>query len=333
MPETAATHPLTDRGLPLLAVLLAAALLSILASLSLGSLALSPAALLDALLAPDPQDLASRILWELRLPRVMTAFAVGALLGLAGALMQVLLRNPLGDPYVLGVSGGAALAVLAAMLLGLPLLWQAPLAFAGALLSTLLVFALARGGQNLLLTGVVVAAGWGALISFILSISPPMQLPGMLFWLMGDLSGAPAAGLAWGALTLGLLLALPLARELNLLGRGDAVAASLGVTVGRLRWQVYGLASLLTGTAVSIAGSIGFVGLIAPHLVRLAGGRDHRLLLPGAALLGGSLLVLADTLARSLLAPRQLPVGVFTAIIGVPVFLWLLRRAGAGGRR
>ena len=273
-----------------------------------------------------------RILWELRLPRALTAFAVGALLGLAGALMQVLLRNPLGDPYVLGVSGGAACAVLLAMLLGLPLLWLAPLAFAGALASTVLVFALARVGQNLLLTGVVLAAGWGAAISFILSTSPPVQLPGMLFWLMGDLSGAPAPGLAWAVLVAGLLLTLPLARELNLLGRGDSAAASLGVATGRLRWQVYVLASLLTGTAVSIAGSIGFVGLIAPHLVRLLLGSDHRLVLPGAALLGGGLLVLADTLARTLIAPQQLPVGVLTALLGVPLFLLLLRRLGAGGR-
>lgn len=320
-----------ERSRSLLAVLGILALASLATALSLGSLDLSPLELGRALWSPD-DGLASRILWELRLPRAMTAFAVGAMLGLAGALMQVLLRNPLGDPYVLGVSGGAALAVLIGMLLGLPLLWQAPLAFGGALGSTLLVFALARGGRQLLLTGVVIAAGWGALISFVLSTSPPLQLPGMLFWLMGDLSGAPAPGLAWGVLAVGLVLVLPLARELNLLGRGELTAASLGVTVARLRWQVYGLASLLTGVAVSIAGSIGFVGLVAPHLVRLAGGRDHRLLLPGAALLGGGLLVLADTLARTLLAPRQLPVGVLTALLGVPVFLLLLRRVATGGR-
>jgi iron complex transport system permease protein len=333
MPKTAPTHPLRERGLPLLALLLAAAAASLLLALAVGSLQLSAGQLASALFDPD-NGLASRILWELRLPRALTAFAVGALLGLAGALMQVLLRNPLGDPYVLGVSGGAALAVLLAMLAGLPLLWLAPLAFAGALASTLLVFALARGGQNLLLTGVVIAAGWGALISFILSTSPPVQLPGMLFWLMGDLSGALSPGLAWGVLAAGLLLALPLARELNLLGRGEAPAAALGVSVGRLRWQIYGLASLLTGAAVSIAGSVGFVGLVAPHLVRLAGSSDHRLVLPGSALLGGSLLVVADTLARTVLAPRQLPVGVLTALIGVPVFLFLLRRIsnrGAGG--
>lgn len=330
MPRTAPIHPRHKHGLSRLGLLLIAAVASLALASAVGSLALTLEQWLTALLNPH-HNLASRILWELRLPRALTAFAVGALLGLAGALMQVLLRNPLGDPYVLGVSGGAAFAVLLAMLLGLPLLWLAPLAFGGALLSTLLVFALARSGQNLLLTGVVVAAGWGAAISFILSTSPPVQLPGMLFWLMGDLSGALSPRLAWVTLLLGLLLTLPLARELNLLARGELAAASLGVTTSRLRWQIYGLAALLTGVAVSIAGSVGFVGLIAPHLVRLLIGSDNRLVLPGSALLGGILLVLADTLARSLIAPQQLPVGVLTALLGVPMFLLLLRRVGRSG--
>lgn len=330
MPRTAPIHPRHKYGLSRLGLLLIAAVASLALASAVGSLTLTLEQWLTALLNPH-HNLASRILWELRLPRALTAFAVGALLGLAGALMQVLLRNPLGDPYVLGVSGGAAFAVLLAMLLGLPLLWLAPLAFGGALLSTLLVFALARSGQNLLLTGVVVAAGWGAAISFILSTSPPVQLPGMLFWLMGDLSGALSPRLAWVTLLLGLLLTLPLARELNLLARGELAAASLGVTTSRLRWQIYGLAALLTGVAVSIAGSVGFVGLIAPHLVRLLIGSDNRLVLPGSALLGGILLVLADTLARSLIAPQQLPVGVLTALLGVPMFLLLLRRVGRSG--
>lgn len=319
------THPLRERGLPRLGALLLVAVAALVFAVLTGSLTLPVRDWLAALWQPG-NDLASRILWDLRVPRALTAFAVGALLGLAGALMQVLLRNPLGDPYVLGVSGGAAFAALLAMLLGLPLLWLAPLAFAGALVSTLLVFALARTGQNLLLTGVIIAAGWGAAISFILSTSPPMQLPSMLFWLMGDLSGSLSPSLAWATLLLGLVLSLPLARALNLLGRGELAAASLGVRTTRLRWQIYLLAALLTGVAVSIAGSVGFVGLVAPHLVRLIAGSDHRLVLPGAALLGGSLLVIADTLARTLLAPMQLPVGVLTALIGVPIFLWLLRR-------
>ncbi len=326
------THPLRERGLPRLGLLLLAALVSIAFALTTGSLELPLLDWLRAIANPGA-DLASRVLWELRLPRAFTAFAVGGLLGLAGALMQVLLRNPLGDPYVLGVSGGAAFAVLLAMLAGLPALWLTPVAFGGALASTLLVFALARAGQSLLLTGVVVAAGWGAGISFALSTSPPIQLPGMLFWLMGDLSGAPAPRLSATALLIVLVAALPLARALNLLGRGELAAASLGVTTSRLRWQVYGLASLATGVAVSIAGSIGFVGLIAPHLVRMLAGSDHRVVLPGSVLLGGALLVFADTLARTLLAPLQLPVGVLTALLGVPIFLWLLRRTTAGGRR
>lgn len=323
------THPLRKRGLPGLAWLLLMAIASLGIALSVGSLRLPVTDWLQALIAPG-SDLASRILWDLRLPRALTAFAVGGLLGLAGALMQVLLRNPLGDPYVLGVSGGAAFAVLLAMLAGLPLVWLTPLAFTGALASTLIVFALARGGQSLLLTGVVIAAGWGAAISFVLSTSPPVQLPGMLFWLMGDLSGAPAPMLAGLSLLGAALLALPLARSLNLLGRGELAAASLGVHTVRLRWQVYGLASLATGVAVSIAGSIGFVGLIAPHLVRLLAGSDHRIVLPGSVLLGGALLVVADTLARTALAPMQLPVGVLTALLGVPAFLLLLRRVTRG---
>jgi iron complex transport system permease protein len=244
--------------------------------------------------------------------------------------MQVLLRNPLADPYVLGVSGGAATGALLAMLFGLPALGLHGAAFSGALLSMLLVFALAHGSgswssQRLLLTGVVVAAGWGAVIGFLLALSPEAGLRSMLFWLMGDLSyaGTPTAGAA--VLLGGLLLAVALGRPLNILTRGARTAAALGVSVPALRRLVYILASLLTATAVTLAGNIGFVGLIVPHMLRLLGLRDHRLLLPAAALLGGSLLVIADTLARSLLAPRQLPVGILTALVGVPLFLVLLR--------
>jgi iron complex transport system permease protein len=176
------------------------------------------------------------------------------------------------------------------------------------------------------LTGVIVAAGCGALVALMLTIADEHKLRGMLFWLMGDLG---QAGDWWPALlTLGvtLLFAMPFARELNLLARGQMQAQALGVSVNRLRYAIYLLASLATATAVTTAGSIGFVGLIIPHLVRLAIGNDQRLLLPAAALAGGSLLVLADTLARTLIAPQQLPVGVLTALIGVPVFLFLLSR-------
>jgi iron complex transport system permease protein len=245
--------------------------------------------------------------------------------------MQVLLRNPLGDPYVLGVSGGAASTVLGGMLAGLTLPWLGPLAFAGALLSMLIVFALARGGEDpntsrLLLTGVVMAAGWSALITLALSLAPPMRLPGMLFWLMGDLSDALNPWPPLAVLGLGLAAALWLAPRLNLALYGMSQASVLGVDPARLRRQLYFLASLLTAAAVSQAGAIGFVGLLTPHMGRLLGATDQRLLLPLSVLLGGSLLTLADTAARTLIAPMQLPVGVLTAVLGVPIFLWLLHR-------
>jgi len=306
------------------------ALLSLGWSLTQGSLNLSPTQLWNAWQAPD--SLEHRLVFELRLPRILSAFAVGALLALAGALMQTLLRNPLADPYVLGISGGAASGALAVILFGLGGLWLTLGSFAGALFSMLLVFGLAhdRGSwtpTRLLLTGVIVAAGWGALISFMLAISPEGNLRTMLFWLMGDFSGSDQPTFALITLILGVTLSLPVARNLSVLGRGEQQAAALGVDVSRLRWQVYFLAALLTAIAVNQAGSIGFVGLIVPHLIRLALGNDQRLLLPASALLGGSLLVCADTLARTVIAPQQLPVGVITAFLGVPLFLYLLRRS------
>ena len=315
--------------LPLLIVL---APLSLLLALSVGSVD-TDAATLWAVLSGQGDGLAQTLVLELRLPRALSAFATGALLALAGTLMQVLLRNPLADPYILGISGGAAVAALLSMLLGLSGAWLAGNAFIGAAITVALVFGLAHGRgawtpTRLLLTGVVVAAGWGAVISFILAITPGRDLPGMLFWLMGDLSHAPPplAGLLVTAL--GLLACLPLARDLNVLARGELAASSLGVAVPRLRLALYLLASLFTATAVTIAGSIGFVGLVIPHLLRLLGLTDHRRLLPAAVLSGGSLLVLADTLARTALAPQQLPVGVITALLGVPLFLYLLNRRG-----
>ncbi len=306
------------------------ALISLTVSLLVGSAEITPAEVWRHVLSDDG-SLSDRIIDELRLPRTLSAFAVGGVLALAGALMQVLLRNPLADPYVLGVSGGAACAVMLGMLLSLSGLWLTPLAFGGALLSIVVVFALGQGAyahttDRLLLTGIVVAAGWSALISLILSLGPPMRLPGMLFWLMGDLSDALSPLVVLAILGVGLLAALWLAPQLNLAVYGLQQAALLGVNPQRLQHQIYFLASLLTAAAVSIAGAIGFIGLIVPHMVRLAGGRDHRILLPVAVLLGGSLLVLADTLARTVISPMQLPVGVLTAMLGVPVFLWLLHR-------
>jgi iron complex transport system permease protein len=278
------------------------------------------------------EPLAHTLVIELRLPRALSAFAVGGLLAVAGALMQILLRNPLADPYVLGISGGAAVGALAAMLAGLGGVLLSGSAFGGALLSMLLVFALARGEgswtpSRLLLTGVVVASGWGAVITLLLSLSPTQALPGMLFWLMGDLSYARAPWVPLTLLLLVCLLLMPLGRHLNVLARGPMQAAALGVDVRWLSWGIYLIASLLTATAVTSAGTIGFVGLVVPHMLRLVLGNDQRLILPACALSGGLLLVVADTLARSVMAPEQLPVGVITALLGVPMFLLLLNRS------
>ena len=320
-----------NRRLPIVLILLAAALSSLWFALSQGSLNIDAAELWRVLLGDRDNATAYLVIHELRLPRALSAFAVGGLLALSGALLQVLLRNPLADPYVLGISGGAAVATLLSMLAGLGAGWLRGNAFLGAMLSMLIVFSLSRAGsawtQNrLLLTGVVVAAGWGAVISLILAVAPAAQVQGMLFWLIGDLSYASQPGVAIIALMAGLAVSLWLARPLNLLMRGENVAATLGENPARLRLIIYLLASLLTAMAVTLAGSIGFVGLVIPHILRLAGGADHRFLLPASVLLGGGFLTVADTLARSVAAPMQLPVGVLTALLGIPVFLFLLAR-------
>jgi len=312
----------------LLILVLLLAIASLTAALLVGSARIPPDEVWAHLLGNDG-SINDRIIDQLRLPRALTAFAVGGLLALAGALIQVLLRNPLGDPYILGVSGGASAAVLSCMLLALPGFWYTPAAAVGALFSTLLVFGLTRSADDwhadrLLLTGIVVAAGWSALISFVLSISPSGQLPGMLFWLMGDLSDANRPVLPLSLLGIGLTLAYLRARDLNIATQGLLQAAALGIDTRRLRLELYFLSALLTAGAVTSAGAIGFIGLITPHLIRRLGASDHRILLPAATLSGGSLLVLADSAARTLISPMQLPVGVLTAMIGVPVFLFLL---------
>jgi iron complex transport system permease protein len=321
-------HPGLVVWLPalLLLTLLAATL-----SLAVGSTSLSPHELW-AVFTGGGDALSRTVVLELRLPRSISAFAVGGLLALAGTLMQVLLRNPLADPYILGVSGGAAVGALGAFLLGLAGIWVNSGAFLGALLSTLLVFALAhgRGGwtpTRLLLTGIAVAAGWGAVISLLLVLGSDASLHSMIFWLMGDFSYQPSGSTALATLALGLAACWPFARQLNVLARGESLAEALGVAVRPLSVAIYVAASLFTAVAVTEAGAIGFVGLVVPHMFRMLAGGDHRRLLPGAVLLGGCLLLFADTLARTVAEPRQLPVGVVTAALGVPLFLYLLNRA------
>lgn len=326
----------TGRGrriaaLPALGLLGLGALIALVLAVGIGSVPLGPAELF-AVLSGGGEELHRTLVLELRLPRALAAFATGGLLGVAGALMQVLLRNPLADPYVLGLSGGAAVGALGAMLLGFGTGIVTGSAMLGALLSILMVFGLAHGSGSwtptrLLLTGVVVASGWGAIVTFLLAVAPADRIPGMLYWLMGDLIYARSPVLALSVLAAACVLVLPLGRALNVLARGPLQAAALGVAVRPLTWSVYLLASLMTAAAVTTSGSVGFVGLVVPHLLRLVLGNDQRLILPAAALGGGALLTLADTLARTLLAPEQLPVGVITAALGVPLFLYLLYRS------
>lgn len=326
----ARARPALSRGIPLLAGLLLLGVMSLGFSLAAGSVWLGWAEL-GALLQGRADTLTRDLVLELRLPRALSACATGGMLALAGAMMQVLLRNPLADPYILGVSGGAAVGALSALMAGLGGFWLSGSAFGGALASMLLVFVLAHGrgdwsSTRLLLTGVVVAAGWGALISFLLATSPDSTLRGMMFWLLGDLSQADRPAVPLIVLGIGLALGLYAARDLNVLIHGEQKARTLGVAVTALRIRLYILASLLTASAVTVAGNIGFIGLIVPHLVRLLTGNDHRILLPASVLLGASLLMVADTLSRTVAAPLQLPVGVVTAMIGVPLFLYMLRR-------
>lgn len=269
------------------------------------------------------------IFFQLRIPRTITAFLSGGLLSLAGVLMQVLLANPLADPYVLGISGGAAFFTLLFLLCGLgefSLLG----AWLGSLLTIGLVLLLSRkhrfNPQNLLLIGIAIACAFSAGISFILLLSPEANLRNMLFWLMGDLNDAQFPWAEVTVLSFGFVICYLLAPGLNILCRGEKQAESLGLSSQKYRCALYLLSSLFAATAVTTVGCIGFIGLIIPHLTRILFGFDHRLLLPCAMLLGGTLLTLADTFARSLLAPQQLPVGIIMAFIGVPIFIWLLQK-------
>ncbi len=325
-PPASITRTYTSLGI-LLSVALCA---MVLASLCGGSGCFFPSSSVD-------------VVWQLRVPRALSAFAVGGALALSGALMQLLLRNPLADAYVLGVSGGAAAGALAAG-------WLVPASLAvyalhlgslaGALGATGLLFGLAHpamsgavsaavhgyAGVRLILTGVMISAGFGALISLLLSLSDDQGLRGALFWLMGDLDTTELMWPAWLVLLLALAWSVRHAPALNVLSQGDLTAHLLGLPVRRLRTATLLVASVTAAAAVSVAGAIGFVGLVVPHALRLVLGNDQRRLLPASALAGGAALCLADLLARSIVAPVQLPVGVVTALVGVPVFLVLLAR-------
>ena len=315
----------------LFAGLILLAMVSLLGAVASGSADLGVTDSLRALIGQASQPVRELVL-ELRLPRALTAFGIGGTLAVAGVLMQVLLRNPLAEPYILGTSGGAAVFALIAILLGMSGFFVDLAAFGGAMLATLIVFSVAYGTGSwtptrLLLTGIVLASGFGAATTLLLALSPDQHLRGMLFWLMGDLSFAYQPGRALLLLALVTAACTLFARHLNVLSRGEVQAAIVGLPVREVRYGIFALASLATAIAVTTVGVIGFIGLVVPHLIRLLTGSDHRLVVPAAALAGGTLLVLADTLARTVLAPRQLPVGALTAAVGVPLFLILMSRS------
>jgi len=277
----------------------------------------------------DPAEPAHTVVMELRVPRILSALAIGALLAVAGTLLQALFRNPLADSYVLGVSGGSSLGALLALLVGGSLWLVQASAAAGAVLATLLVLALARGGGTVrvLLTGVVIASACGALVTLVLVLADNGQLRGMMFWLAGDLGWAARPWTMAGAALLATAAVSLVARPLDVLATGETTAQSLGLDLPRWRMIIVILAGILTAGAVIQGGTIGFVGMVVPHLVRLAFGTAvHRVVVPAAALAGGTLLGAADLVARTVAAPRQLPVGAIMALLGVPIFLALLRR-------
>jgi len=297
---------------------------------------LSKLPLLGNVIEPSWASMTETIIWQVRVPRNLTAMLVGSGLAVAGASFQGLLRNPLADPYILGISSGAAVGAALALTLtgvfGSIVFGVAPAAFVGAMLAIFLVYNLAKLGnrvavETLILAGVVVGSFMTAVLSLLL-IRMYSNLHQVVFWLMGSLGKGGWEGLTWSALI--MLLAIVglclLARPLNLMAMGDTVAQGLGVSTEKLKRIILVLASLVTALAVSIAGTIGFVGLVVPHIVRLLIGPDHRALLPLSAFAGAIFLLWADTMARVILAPSEIPVGVVTAFIGAPFFGYLLRR-------
>lgn len=274
------------------------------------------------------------ILLDIRLPRLLLAGAVGTCLAAAGAAYQALLRNPLAEPYLLGVSNGAAVGTMTALVFFTAYGWTRPVfAFAGALVATLAVYQLARGRagatpERLILAGVIVTTFLSSAIVFITTVMDATRIRSFTFWLLGDLSGTSSNLLtvAFGAAAVGVLLLILNARGLNLMMLGERDAFDLGVEVTRVRLIVFAAASLLVGASVASSGSVGYVGLVIPHLVRLSFGSDNRLVIPAAAIAGATFVIVADTLARTLIAPRELPVGAITALIGAPLFIYLLKR-------
>ncbi|MDW7772947.1 MAG: iron ABC transporter permease [Desulfobulbaceae bacterium] len=325
-------HHLLIRLLPVMIVLGAVLICSILASLLFGSSSLGMEEVFSVL-AGGGSDGANAIVWRIRLPRAILAAAVGGTLSLGGLVFQARLRNPLAEPYILGISGGAAVGAILGMLSGMAMFpGVTGMAFAGSMIIMAGVLLIARRqwsgrGESLLLAGVMLNAFCSACIMFLIALSSSSQVQHILFWLMGDLSMARAD-------QLGLLLPLPVcffiiliqARPMNLLLTGEESAAALGLHLHRVTWILLGTTSLMVSLVVSQAGLVGFVGLVVPHFLRQLYGPDHRVLVPACVLGGGAFLVFCDLLARILPAAGEMPVGVITALIGAPLFIVMLWR-------
>ncbi|MGV3709740.1 MAG: FecCD family ABC transporter permease [Gemmatimonas sp.] len=326
------TRPLWIR-LVILGVLVVA---SMILALRLGAVPLTTRGVLEALSGVGDATQVT-IVQELRLPRAFQAALVGAALAVSGATFQALLRNPLAEPYILGVSSGAAAGAVVTVVTGWSLryIWALPTgAFIGAVVSMLLVFRIAFSvgraldTRVLLLSGVVVSSFLVALIWLVLTFADTESVRSAIFWMMGSHSGASwrSVSILASCLGPGLVILFALARPLNLLAIGEATAAYLGTNVERTKWLAFATATLLTAASVSVSGTIGFVGLIVPHAMRLVWGGDNRALLPCSALAGAAFLVSADTVSRTLAGANELPIGIVTALVGVPFFVWLLRR-------
>jgi iron complex transport system permease protein len=313
-----------------LAALVALAAAVFFASLLVGSSGIGAGRVAAALFGGG-DDAARNVVTIVRLPRILAAFGVGSLLALAGVLLQALFRNPLADPYVLGVSGGAAVGALLAMTAGAAAFSVQLGAVAGAVSAVAIVYFLARGGgtPRLLLTGVVLASACGAVISVLLALADSSRVRGMVFWLAGDLEWAFNPWTSALAALAAIVVALLIGRPLNVLAAGELRARSVGLELEVWRSLLFFACAVLTAIAVVSAGTVGFVGLITPHAVRLTfRTSDHRIVAPASALLGGTLLALADLVARTIASPRQLPVGAIMALVGAPLFIVLLRGRG-----
>jgi len=308
-------------------------LVAFLLNLGLGALDISFGEVLGTLLGGSDNSLHHAIVLKIRLPRACLALLVGAALGTSGATFQAVLRNPLADPYLLGISGGAALGAVLALTFGFASNYSIPLAaFLGAMGALGSVYFVARAyrssTQTLILSGVMIGSFASALLLFVLWSAPAEPTRAAIFWLAGDLANADLSLLPGVAVWITILFFLLWiqAPALDLFTQGEDAAADLGLAVGYSRFLLFLCAGALTSAAVALAGLVGFVGLVVPHVVRLLWGPNHRGLLPAAALVGGSFLVLADVISRIVFAPAEIPVGVVTALIGAPFFLYLLRK-------